>query len=171
MSDQPTTQSNPPSGLPPLPPTRPQSGRLFWFVILGIALIVVIVAIGVLSALSSVAQQVANFNRITSTPVIIVTGTIERIAAMPLPPDATLTATMIRTGTGGTFDFTTRLRPQQVYDLYYYILTQRNRWQPGTGQVVEENYADFRFYPGTVPRLTIVKIQCDAEFCNVHVDY
>lgn len=150
---------------------RDPRNRRFWLVLSIIAALVALGALSICSAASSFTSYLVNMNRRTSTPVIVVTGTIERIAAMPLPPDATLVATTIRKGTGGTFDFTTRLRPQQVYGLYYLYLTQRNRWLPGSQQVIEDDYANFRFYPGTVPRLTIVTIRCDPVFCNVHVDY
>ncbi len=108
-------------------------------------------------------------NEATSTPYIVITGTVQQIAGMPIPASAVVKDQALRSS-GGTFDFTTNLRPQQIYDFYYGFLTQKGIWRAGTHPMITENSAEFQF-AAVIPRLTIVTVTCDSAICNVHVDY
>lgn len=110
-----------------------------------------------------------NVSEATATPYMVITGTIQQIAGMPIPAGAALTGQTLRSS-GGTFDFTTSLRPQQIYEFYYSYLTQKGIWRAGTHPVITENSAEFQF-AALIPRLTIVTVACDSATCNVHVDY
>jgi hypothetical protein len=133
--------------------------------------VVGIVALYSLCALfASIASRI-RFDNEQPTLTVVITGTVERIAGMPIPPDAVLTANNPRRELGGTFDYRTRLRPRQIYEFYYAILTQKGYWRTGSQPLIEESRASFRFFPGTVPRLTLIDVTCTPVDCMVHVDY
>src|SRR5258708_6662162 len=81
------------------------------------AVLAVLVVIIICGALASVAPYVVNFGVNTATPYIPITGTISEIAGMPIPADGVPSAQTIRAA-GGTFDYSTALRPREVYNFY-----------------------------------------------------
>jgi hypothetical protein len=138
--------------------------------ILGSAALGVLLLLAVCATFASVAPYVAGWNAEPTRIEIQITGTVQRIAGMPLPADAQVISQTTRQN-GGTFDFVTAHRPQQLYNFYYYLVAQRGRWLAGSRPQVEGDSAQFRFYPGVLPRLTIVTVRCDPAQCAVHVDY
>jgi len=138
-------------------------------------LFLIIAAIGLIALTFAVCRLIAlvvpliSVSESTATPYIVITGTVQQIAGMPVPAGAIITGQALRSS-GGTFDFTTNLRPQQIYEFYYSFLTQKGIWQAGTRPIITDNRAEFQFR-AVIPRLTIVTVTCDSAMCNVHVDY
>ncbi|MCC7452154.1 MAG: hypothetical protein IT324_32420 [Anaerolineae bacterium] len=139
--------------------------RIIW---VGIAVSLIVLTFAACRLIALVVPLI-NVSETTATPYFVITGTIQQIAGMPVPAGAVITGQAVRSS-GGTFDFTTNLRPQQIYEFYYGYLTQKGIWQAGTQPIITENSAEFQFR-AVIPRLTIVTATCDSTICNVHVDY
>ncbi len=149
-----------------LQPARPN--RRLQIILIIAALLAFGLIFSVCAMFTTIAPKLV-LNVDSPTPNIEITGTIEQIAGMPVPYGANITAQMTREK-GGTFDYTTPLRPQQIYNFYYGVLTQRGIWRAGTQPQIADNSGEFQFYAG-IPRLTIITVKCDGQLCNVHVDY
>ena len=147
----------------------PPSRRYFRVAVFGIGAAAIILLCGVCAAFSSVASHVSLAGNESPTPRIVITGTVSQIAGMPIPADGQLQSQMLRE-IGGTFDYTTKLRPQEVYNFYVAILTQRSIWRVGRRPTITDTYAIMYFWPD-IPRLTIIEVNCGTDLCSVHVDY
>lgn len=150
------------------PTTDPE--RRFRWILLIIGSVIVIFGIAVCATFASVTQYVVDFRFKSPTPDIQITGTVNEIAGMPIPPDGVLTNQTLK-HVGGTFDYETTLRPRQIYNFYFVVLTRRGIWQASSNPQIDDQTANFEFYPGTVPRLTIIDVNCTSQVCKVHVDY
>jgi hypothetical protein len=144
----------------------PANRRLRLFLIGG-ALLGLVFLFGLCATISTVTSHIIVLD--TMTPDIQITGTVDQIAGMPIPYGVQVTSHIPR-AKGGTFDYSTPLRPQEIYNFYFSILTQRGIWRAGSQPIITENSGEFQFYPD-IPRLTIITVKCDAKLCNVHVDY
>lgn len=130
--------------------------------------IVGMLLIGVCATFASVAPYAIDFNYRSPTPDIPMTGTITRIAGMPLPPDAVVLRQTVREN-GGTFEYRTSLKAAQVYQFYQSLLG--GFWTAGGNPKVEAKYAEFRFYTPFVPRLSLFTVNCDDSWCTVFVNH
>lgn len=144
--------------------------RRFRLILFSGAAVATLLVLGVCGALAAVAPYVAFYDREPTRIEVTITGTVERIAGMPMPADAVVTGQTYRE-TGGTFDYTTHHRPAQIFDFYYFIVSQNGGWRTGSRPLVSDDSATFRFYPGVLPRLTIVNVSCGPDLCRVHVEY
>jgi hypothetical protein len=143
-----------------------QANKQVRLLLVGVVFFGLALIFGVCATFSTVASKI-NFNQETAT--IQITGTIEQIAGMPIPFGVNVTSHIPRSK-GGAFDYSTTLRPQEIYNFYFNILTQRGIWRAGSQPIITENSGEFQFYPD-IPRLTIISVKCDEQLCNVHVDY
>ncbi|MBX3066294.1 MAG: hypothetical protein U0528_20790 [Anaerolineae bacterium] len=150
---------------------QPDRERRLRIIVALVGVAVMIVLVGMCTTLFSVIPASIDFGYSSPTPDIPVTGTVGRIAGMTTPPDADVFSQQPRPLGGGTFDYRTRLRPQQIYNFYVATLELRGGWTPGQNQHILENEAHFRFYSTYVPRLSLFDVKCDAVYCTVHVDY
>lgn len=148
-------------------PSRERRFRIIIGVVLGI---VGVIMLGMCATLAYVAPYAVDFNYHTPTPDIPVTGTVTRVSGITVPPDAIMLAQKPRLN-GGTFDYRTALRPQQIYNFYVATLSLQGVWTAGGSPHVNEKDAKFRFYSGYIPRLTLFDLKCDDVSCTVHVDY
>lgn len=145
------------------------SRRYLRVALFGVGAAVLILICGVCAAFSSVASRVSLAGNASPTPHIVITGTISQIAGMPIPADGQLQSQTLRE-IGGTFDYTTRLRPQEVYNFYVAILTQKSIWRVGRRPTITNTYGIMYFW-ADIPRLTIIEVNCSTDLCSVHVDY
>lgn len=150
---------------------QPDRERRFRIILALVGLAITILLVGICTTLFSVIPASIDFGYNSPTPDIPITGTVGRIAGMTIPPDADVFATAPRSKGGGTFDYRTQLRPQQIYNFYVATLELRGGWTAGKNQHVMENEAHFRFYSTYLPRLSLFDVKCDATVCTVHVDY
>lgn len=147
----------------------PPSRRYIRIALFGLGAGAVILVFGICAAFSTVASKINLAGNESPTPVIVITGTIGVIAGMPIPPDGLILSQAVRE-VGGTFDYTTRLRPQDLYNFYVAILTQRSIWRVGRRPTITDSSGKFYFWPN-IPRLTVITVDCKSDVCSVHVDY
>lgn len=152
------------------PDADEQRERRFRLIFAGVAAAAVVLALGICGAFLSVAPSIINRNSLPTRLRINVTGTISRIAGMPMPADAHLISHTPRSE-GGLFVYQTRHTPEQLYIFYLFMVKQIGGWLAGTQPQIGDTYGEFRFYPGTVPRLTIIKASCEGDLCTVNVEY
>ena len=147
----------------------PASRRYIRIALFGLGAGAVILVFGICAAFSTVASKISLTGNESPTPYIVITGTISVIAGMPIPADGLLQSQALREE-GGTFDYTTKLRPQELYNFYVAILTQRSIWRVGRRPTITDDSGKFYFWPN-IPRLTIITVDCKPDLCSVHVDY
>lgn len=144
--------------------------RRYRLVLLSGAALILAIALGMCASFAAVAPSVWRPFEPATRVVIQVTGTVQRIAGMPMPADAVLIRHTIRQA-GGIFEYTTQHSPEELFKFYYYLLAQVSGWRAGAQPLMTENQAEFRFYLNNLPRLTIIKATCAAGTCTVTVDY
>src|SRR5260221_12210606 len=147
----------------------PPSHRYIRIALIGVTTAGALLLCAVCAAFSSVASRINLTGNESPTPYIVITGTVSVIAGMPIPADGVLQNQTLRES-GGTFDYTTNLRPPDIYNFYVAILTQRSIWRAGRRSTITDTYARMYFWPD-LPRLTIITVNCDPDLCAVHVDY
>lgn len=150
----------------------PHRERRFRIMLALVALVACVAGAGVCATFIQAGSLGIDWGYLSPTPDIQITGTIERIAGIPLPADAVLLNQAPRsTGNGGIFDYRTQLQPAQIYDFYLALMTLHGAWLPGSQQHVAESTADFRFYTQFVPRLALFTVTCEGGSCRVHVEH
>lgn len=144
--------------------------RRYRLVLIGGAALSLAVALGVCASFCGGGASVWWQPEASTRVVIAITGSLERIAGMPMPADAVLIRHTLREA-GGVFEYTTQHTPEQLFRFYSYLMVQVGGWRMGSQALVTEDRAEFRFYLNNLPRLTIVKARCAAGTCTVTVDY
>lgn len=147
--------------------TRERRTRLIVFAAMALFLSL---TLGVCATFASILPMFARLDAEPTRIKIAITGTVQVIAGMPLPADAVIIR-QTYSSSGGVLTYTTRHRPQQLYNFYFFLVAQEGGWNAGSRPEIGPDRAVFRFYPGTVPRWTVFTVNCPSETCEVQMEY